>query len=130
MDGQREVLVIDEDEDSREALCVVLEGSGFKPNGAKTAGGALRRLRAGLLPCAILLNLTRTDALPFRAAQLANAHWARIPVVVGTGIGRTPSILQDPGADYVLRPFDLDRLVALMGLICSVRDPGLGRALA
>jgi CheY-like chemotaxis protein len=83
------VLLIDDDEDLREAVADILDEHGYEVvhvgNGAK----ALELLRGGLRPGLILLDLMMPvmDGRQFRTLQRAEAAIAGIPVVVLSAAG-------------------------------------------
>jgi len=93
--------------------------------GVATAGQgqqALDRLRDGLDPCVILLDLSMPvkDGWQFRREQLADANLARIPVIVCSGM-ETPDRGGDAlGIEDCLRkPVGFDSLLSLIGTYCD-----------
>ena len=112
------VLLVDDDEDIRESIADVLRHYGFRVETAADGRDALERLRAGgPAPAVILLDLMMPvmDGWQFRAAQLADAALAPIPVVALSGQGRLEEHL--PGlriAEAIRKPFDVNQLVELM----------------
>jgi CheY-like chemotaxis protein len=79
------VLVVDDDQDVREALVDALQDLGHQVMKAENGADALDRLAgADPLPGLIILDLMMPvmDGFAFRAAQLADPRWAAIPVVV------------------------------------------------
>jgi len=122
------VLVIDDDEDGRHAIAMMLEVEGYLPVEAPNSQRALDYLRHGLRPCAILLDLLMAgDGWHFRAAQAENPAWADIPVIVGTGIGKLPETMAPelavPTDHYLLKPFDWDALHGVLGRYCARQEP-------
>jgi CheY-like chemotaxis protein len=90
----RMILVIDDHDDGRESLGLLLQALGFVPFLAKNSGEGLEYLRKGLRPCVILLDLIMAgDGWQFRVEQMANPEWASIPVIVGTGLTRRPEYI-------------------------------------
>ncbi len=84
-DGTGALLLVDDDERVREALVALLEAQGYPVVGAANGREALDVLRVrGLRPGLILLDLMMPvmDGWQFRAAQLADAELATVPVVV------------------------------------------------
>jgi CheY-like chemotaxis protein len=79
-----DVLVIDDDAEIRETLVEVLEERGIHAEAAQHGAQALDRLRHGLHPSLILLDLMMPvmDGATFRAEQRRDAAIADIPVVV------------------------------------------------
>lgn len=78
------VLVIDDDDDVREAMIVLLESAGYAVQGASNGDEALARLRSGPEPCLILLDLWMPikTGWGFRMEQMRDPRLARIPTVV------------------------------------------------
>jgi CheY-like chemotaxis protein len=121
------VLVVDNDDDGADAIMEFLRGENFLPVRAHTGRQALDYLRHGLAPCVILLDLLMPgDGWHFRAEQVANPEWARIPVIVSTAFGKRPELvapqLEVPTDHYLLKPFDFDRLLALLGRHCPAKS--------
>ena len=84
------VLVVDDDDDIRESLEVLLRLHGYHVATAADGAEALRRLRGvPPLPCLILLDLMMPgmNGFELRTAMDANQELSRIPVVVITGAG-------------------------------------------
>jgi CheY-like chemotaxis protein len=120
------VLVIDNDDDGAEAIVELLRLEGFLPVRAHTGRQALDYLARGLKPCAILLDLLMPgDGWHFRAEQAANPEWAKIPVIVSTALGKRPDAIARevdiPEDHYLLKPFDFDRLLALVSRYCPAQ---------
>lgn len=108
------ILLVDDDAGIREALSMVLADEGYRVLVAEDGADALRLLRASeRLPAVILLDLMMPvmDGYQFRAAQLADATLAGIPVIVLTA-GMMSGGVAALGARSCLRkPLDLDRLL-------------------
>jgi CheY-like chemotaxis protein len=81
----RYVLVVEDDEDIRDALVDMLAHHAYKPSAAKNGQDALDQLRASeKKPSVILLDLMMPvmDGWQFRAAQRAQPTLQDIPVIV------------------------------------------------
>jgi CheY-like chemotaxis protein len=83
------VMVIDDDASIRETLCELLEEEGYPAVGAANGRDALAALRAGPLPCLILLDLMMPvmNGWEFREQQQRDPALAAIPVAVITAAG-------------------------------------------
>jgi CheY-like chemotaxis protein len=109
------VVLIDDDDDLRDAIADALTAYGHQVETFGEAGAALERLRAGLAPRLILLDLMMPGMTgwQFRELQRADPMLAQIPVVVLTA--RTvPEDRDTPplGPIEVLhKPFPLERLL-------------------
>jgi CheY-like chemotaxis protein len=88
--GGFDVLVVEDDDDVREALLLLLEDEGVHAVGATDGRDALEKIRAGLDPALILLDLMMPvmDGERFLRARKADPRLARIPVVVVSAMQR------------------------------------------
>jgi CheY-like chemotaxis protein len=79
-------MVIDDDDDLRDSLCMLLEIEGYRTVSVSSGRTALDQLNSGLCPDLILLDLMMPgmDGWQFRAEQKKNPALASIPVVVLT----------------------------------------------
>lgn len=87
-DGERgAVLVVDDDRDWRDLVVLALRCDGIPAVTAGDGAEALRALRRGARPQAIILDLSmpRLTGWEFREAQLRDAALREIPVVVVSG---------------------------------------------
>ncbi len=118
------VLVVDDDRLLCEALETVLRLEGYGVATASEGQEALDRLRGGLDPCVILLDLSMPvkDGWQFRREQMEDANLARIPVIVCSGTeGTATSGLGIE--DHIRKPIGFDALIGLLGRYCE-REPG------
>ncbi len=109
------ILVIDDDEDIREVLQLVLDTQGHDVETAVDGIDALARLRAGALPDLIILDLMmpRLDGEDLMRMLARDPALARIPVIIVTGheTGRTKAAELGAVACMV-KPLELDDLLA------------------
>jgi len=102
------VLIVDDDRAIHSSLGEMLRDEGYATAVASDGGAALRLLRAGLRPGAILLDLMMPvmDGWDFRADQMKDPTLKEIPVIVlsGTGFSRETIREQLDGADFVRKP--------------------------
>jgi CheY-like chemotaxis protein len=84
------VFIIDDDDDFRESLVELLEDQHIPVLSAKSAVEALDRLREGLRPSLILLDLhmDEMNGLQFREEQKKSSELADLPVVLITATAR------------------------------------------
>ena len=82
-DSAGTVLLVDDDNDVRDAIAEVLEGEGFRVLRAVNGKDALRLLREGEPPDCVLFDLMMPvmDGWQFRLEQRRDPHLAAIPVV-------------------------------------------------
>src|SRR5438445_6065998 len=81
------VLIVDDDADVRDAMEFLLRSEGYRTVTAADGDDALTKLRAGLEPCLILLDLMMPwkDGFQFRREQMRDPRLSAIPVVVLSG---------------------------------------------
>jgi len=121
-DHGRRVLVVEDDADVRGALAAVLEVAGYQVVEAAHGGEALDHLRAASKSfCMILLDLfmPTMNGWAFRAEQLRDPTLATVPVVIVTADATAPGRSGDLGAaEYLTKPVDFDRLLAVVAEHC------------
>jgi CheY-like chemotaxis protein len=102
-EGIRNVLVIEENVDAREAMTAFLEGEGYHVVGAANGREALFHLRTSRIFCVALLDLgmPAMDGWEFRAEQTGEPATASIPVVIVSVDGL---LAQDEGAPTAVFP--------------------------
>lgn len=113
------ILVVEDEEESRQVLMQILELEGFKAVGACNGVEAMDYLHTSDLPCLIILDLLMPvmNGTQFRAALLNVADLAKIPVVVVSALDI--STVSDLGVVGAFRkPLDIDALVRLVRENC------------
>ncbi len=124
MDCPKTVLVVDDEPDTREALCELLEDAGYAAVGVAEGQAALDHLTLGArATCLIVLDLVTPfglDGVAFRAAQLQRPEWAAIPVVVLSAVAdlHDRASLLRPAA-YLAKPAEVDTLLGLIAEHCA-----------
>lgn len=121
------VLIVEDDADTREMLASLLSVQGFHVVGAEDGLEALHLLRtvrhrAPEVPCLVLLDLKmpRLGGHEFRSAQLGDPTVASVPVAVMSGATDAEQRAQDLGAVAMVgKPIDLDRLLAVVRRHCA-----------
>jgi CheY-like chemotaxis protein len=115
------VLVVEDDPDIREAMTLILEGAGYTVRGAEHGAEALARLREGLTPCVILLDLTMPvmDGWTFCEETEKDPALATVPIVVVSAVPRKST--RDSSARAVARltkPLDVRKLLVELERHC------------
>jgi CheY-like chemotaxis protein len=108
------VLVVEDEPDVREIICLILQEHGVRATGAADGLEALERARNSEPPGLVLLDLMmpRMDGWQFRAAQLSEPELAGIPVLVLSGDGNVEAKAGDlAAAGFLRKPVDLEVLV-------------------
>jgi CheY-like chemotaxis protein len=115
------VLIIDDDDDVREALVALLITEGYDATGAHSGLAALATMTwKRFIPDVILLDLLMPsmDGAQFHAVLQKHPDWSRIPVVVCTGAAQ-PVALAVFGV--LEKPFDLEEMLAIVKSACAIR---------
>lgn len=114
------MLVVNDDEDMGETMRELLQDR-FAVVLAYDGRDALQKLRDGLRPCIILLDLMMPimNGLEFRREQLGEAELAHIPVVVFSAIIDPGAQLDElAAAAYVQLPQDVEQIPELLEQHC------------
>lgn len=84
--SSKTILIVDDDQEFREALVEIVRGEGFEVETATSGMQALDKLRWGLQPCVVLLDLQMAgmNGWDFRAEQERDATLAKVPVIAMT----------------------------------------------
>ena len=113
---RRDILIVDDDPDIRDALSECLRYEGYDVHAAADGRDALDRLEFGLKPDVILLDLMMPVLNGFEVllALRTRPEWRTIPVVVvSANRGYQAEDLQ--GAVGILRkPVNVDRLISVV----------------
>jgi len=113
------VLVVDDDQDIREALCDLLVDAGYRADSAANGKEALVYLATREAPCVILLDLMMPvmDGWEFRRRQQGDPRLCKIPVVVITASGKLGADSID--AERVLpKPLQIDHVLEAIHHYC------------
>lgn len=111
------VLLIEDDDDTRETMQLLLELKGFRVSTARDGREGLRAIENGEEPCIILLDwmMPRMNGREFLEALRNDARFAHIPVIVVTAFaGQDPSI----PARHLKKPVSTDELVSEVSAYC------------
>ena len=121
------ILIVEDDADTREMLATLLATEGFYAVGAEDGLEALHvlrtvRRRAPNVPCLVLLDLKmpRLGGNEFRRAQLGDPTVASVPVAVMSGATDLKERAQALGAvATVAKPIDIDLLLNVVRTYCA-----------
>jgi CheY-like chemotaxis protein len=99
-----DILIIEDDDDIREILAEMLTDRGYPVVTACNGAEGLAAMRAGPVPCMVLLDLMMPimDGWTLRAEMLADPALAQIPVVVVSGAADLESKTSELKAARVL----------------------------
>jgi two-component system chemotaxis response regulator CheY len=121
------ILIVEDDPDTREMLSTLLSIEGFHAVGAEDGLEALHLLRtvkhrAPDVPCLVLLDLKmpRLSGNEFRRAQLGDPTVANVPVAVLSGAVDIEQRAQALGAvASVAKPIDVEVLMDVVRRYCA-----------
>ena len=111
------VLVVEDDADAREAMRSMLELHGYPVVTAADGSEALDRLRNGLKPCLILLDLMMPgmDGFQFVNEKRQDPRISAIPVVIYSGHHDAKANAARLGAEgYFQKPVEVESLLKLV----------------
>ena len=123
---RRPLMIIDDDDDLRKALTLIMSTYGYDVAAFGDARRALGALESGAPPFLILLDLMMAGMTgwEFRAAQLENPKLTAIPVVVLTAANAlTDGVHTLSDVEIIPKPFELDALLAVVGRYGGVPEP-------
>jgi DNA-binding response OmpR family regulator len=127
MPARRPLMIIDDDDDLRKALTLILSTHGYEVAAFGDARRALGALENGTVPFLILLDLMMAgmSGWEFRAAQLRNAKLTGIPVVVLTAAhSLTDGVHPMSDVEIIPKPFALDSLLAIVDRYAAADEAG------
>ncbi len=113
------VLLVEDDEDGRDAIADVLRTYGYTVVTAANGSQALDRLReCTTLPRVILIDLRMPvmDGWAFRIEQRKEPAWASIPVIALSGGGDIQSF---DAAAHLMKPVQITPLIETVARFCS-----------
>ena len=111
------VLVVEDEPKLRDALVDALRAAGHQPAGAAGVTDAHQLIEREPIGCVLLdIRLRDGDGLELLRELRAGPH-RHVPIIMATAYGdseRTIQAMRDGAFDYVTKPFDLDRLLAVV----------------
>ena len=113
------ILIVDDDQEFREALVDIVRAEGFAVETATNGMQALDKLRWGLRPCVVLLDMQMAGMTgwDFRAEQSRDPTLAAIPVVAMTAGYWKNRDLGDYAA-RIAKPIQVPELKATLAKYC------------
>jgi CheY-like chemotaxis protein len=125
----KRLLVVEDDAQIREALATMLRSEGYGVDVCDNGLRALERLRAGIAPDAIVLDLNMPvmDGWQLRAELRREARWMAIPVVAMSAVDSQASAIEVDA--YLRKPFHPRELLVMLQRVltaaAAARDHGL-----
>ena len=120
------ILVVDDDEDMRTMLCVVLAAEGYQVEGSANGIDALRRIRADAVPSLMLVDLMMPgmSGEDLIGEMKQDPSLARIPVAIVSGQLTPGRALSGPSIIARLsKPIELDRLLTVVRQFADAEGP-------
>ena len=123
------VLIVEDHDDTRAGLALMLEREGFTVEVAANGREALVKLYRGLRPSVILMDLMMPvmSGFEFREVQLRDAELAAIPLIAYSAVTDPNLTARHLKADgYVWKPVENSTLLAMVKKLAG-RDSQSGR---
>jgi CheY-like chemotaxis protein len=122
------IVIVDDNDDTREALDEILRQEGFSTRVARDGREAIDLLKSSADPCAILLDhrMPNMDGLQFLEIRERNPMFALSPVIFVSGDLHGLSAAAEKGAIPVKKPFRVDELLELIRELCSEHEEATG----
>ena len=117
----RQILIVDDDEDVRDAVADVLADEGYGVTGVSSGREALQHLQDHMLPSLILLDMMmpEMDGWLLRQELKKSPDLASIPIVILSGHGDVRDAALALGAvDYLRKPLRMDSLLEIAERYC------------
>ena len=117
----RQILIVDDDEDVRDAVADVLVDEGYGVTGVSSGREALQHLQDHVLPSLILLDMMmpEMDGWLLRQELKKSPDLASIPIVILSGHGDVRDAALALGAvDYLRKPLRMDSLLEIAERYC------------
>ena len=117
----RQILIVDDDEDVRDAVADVLVDEGYGVTGVSSGREALQHLQDHMLPSLILLDMMmpEMDGWLLRQELKKSPELASIPIVILSGHGDVRDAALALGAvDYLRKPLRIDSLLEIAERYC------------
>ncbi|HJQ84617.1 MAG TPA: response regulator [Candidatus Binatia bacterium] len=120
MPSRRKILVVEDDNDVREAMIHVLAAEGYEAIPAGDGEEALSAIDGGLEPCVILLDLMMPRMDGWEFIEHHRRRESRTPIIVVSAYG-SPDQARGGGSviAYMRKPIDIDALLAVVARCCA-----------
>jgi two-component system, chemotaxis family, chemotaxis protein CheY len=115
------VMIVEDDDDFRGIMTEVLAEAGYRVVSARDGSEALARLRGGLRPTVMLLDLwmPEMDGWQLRRRMQMDPELAKIPVVVVTAAAQASDAPSMAVTEVLRKPVPLRNLLALLERYCA-----------
>ncbi|HBI22463.1 MAG TPA: two-component system response regulator [Legionella sp.] len=118
---KRRILIVDDNQGIRESVAYLLESEGFHVSIAVDGYDAIERLKEGVLPCWIMMDLTMPRMGGEKCLEHIRCHsdWKDIPITLVSASGRIKEQAMAHHVDYLQKPFEIDSLLATVKRHCG-----------
>jgi CheY-like chemotaxis protein len=118
--SQKNILLVEDNADSREMLALILQGEGYNVWEAGNGQEALEMLERLPRPCIILLDLMMPvmDGWEFRLRQQQDPRLSSIPVVVVSAVHDADAHAALAATRWLKKPLDIGVLLQTVGVHC------------
>ncbi len=126
------ILVVDDEADVRKSVHLALKKAGYEVVEAEDGEQAIKRIRSGdnpLMVDAIICDIYMPKINGMEAIAFFRSQFPSVPIVVLTGkpdLSGATSLLKQGVADYLIKPVEPDKLVAVVGKLAKqhvYKDP-------
>ncbi|MAT95197.1 MAG: sigma-54-dependent Fis family transcriptional regulator [Halioglobus sp.] len=118
------VLVVEDDDALREALCDTIEYGGYRTVGASNGARALEVLERQAVD--LVISDVQMDVMDGHALlRRVKAQWPNLPFVLVTAYGsveKAVEAIREGATDYLLKPFEAEVLLETVSRLASVTD--------
>ncbi|MBZ0309264.1 MAG: response regulator transcription factor, partial [Anaerolineae bacterium] len=114
----RQILVVEDDDDTAEVVCAVLEGAGYNATSVDLGSTALNEISSAS-PDLVLLDINLPDMNGLDVLRQVRSH-SFLPMIVLSGFNkeRDKVVALEAGADdYMAKPFSPEELIARVGAL-------------
>jgi CheY-like chemotaxis protein len=120
-----QVLIVDDNDDIREAIGALLEVQGFAVAPAWSVEDAYRHLRQGFRPCVVVLDLhmPHVDGWAFLDRMRTEPRLSDVPVVVISGDPAQRVRVETAGYDFYRKPVHPAALIGAISTHCRQHLP-------
>ncbi len=108
-----DILIVEDDEDTAEVVCTLLEDAGFRARAVERGEDAIAQINNSL-PDLVLLDLNLPDISGIDVLRSVRMH-SFLPMIVLSGFGRNKdrvNALEAGADDYMSKPFSPEELIA------------------
>ena len=116
-----DILIVEDNKGILESLSELFDLNGFTVSTAIDGYDALEKLKEGIRPCWIVLDLTmpRMGGLECLGHIRSHPDWKDIPITLLSAAGRITDEATEHKVDYLKKPIEIDTLFAMARKHCG-----------